>query len=227
MRTLELSKMSPLSGFSDTFRKKAPILNHQSSAVSAPSLTPNTNSFQTASAAIVGHLNNNNNNNNTIADKMVETKKPYTQHTDAELADLATQEISLDLHGLIDDSQFTDDNLFGDLMETAKKNDAAATQWINSNNGVGGNTGVTMGRGTTPSSGGSSGQNSPVGGSGGSDGCHGSPLQQQHNNGGYGGGYGNALAYLPGSVHAAGFNQMNPHSLNQNVQVRVFFSFGF
>ena len=220
--------MSPLSAFSDTFtfrKKTSPIednSNQTNSALEDTSLAAN----QTATTDI----------------KMVETnKKPFTEQTDTEaLADLANQEISLDLQGLIDDSQFADDNLFGDLMETAKKNDAAAAavahhhhhhHWMNghttnpaaagtgnNNNSVSANNNGMLPRGPTPSSGGgSSGQNSPVGGSDG----HGSPVQQT--NPGYGvsaggGQYGrNTLAYLPGSVHAAGFNQINQH--NQNVQV--------
>ena len=132
-------------------------------------------------------------------------KKSYVEQTDSELAELATQEISLDLQGLIDDTQFPDDNLFGDLIETAKKNDAS--QWM------------SMARGATPSSG-SSGQNSP-----GSEGQNSPPAY------GNGGAYGrNMLAYLPGSVHngAAGYNpynnqqhqhQQQQHHHNQNVQV--------
>ncbi len=212
--------MSPLSGFSDTFRKKAPILDHHSLGSVVSTATTTTNSFSSCAAAAASESNLSLTENSSC--KMVETKKPYTEHTEAELADLATQEISLDLHGLIDDSQFTDENLFGDLMETAKKNEAAANHWLNAANG-GNNNGMNGGmvRGQTPSSGGSSGQNSPVGN--GSDGL-GSPLQHhQHNGGGgYGGGYGsmrNPLAYLPGSVHAAGFNQITQH--NQNIQVMI------
>ena len=133
-------------------------------------------------------------------------KKTYADQTDSELAELATQEISLDLHGLIDDSQFPDDNLFGDLIETAKKNDG--NPWIN------------IARGGTPSSG-SSGQHSP-----GSEGQNSPPAYG-------GGGYRNTLAYLPGSVHngASGYNQIpqiqqqqqqqhHHHSHNQNIQVK-------
>ena len=130
-------------------------------------------------------------------------KKPYTEQTDSELAELATQEISLDLQGLIDDTQFPDDNLFGDLIETAKKNDANH-QWMS----------MARHGAATPSSG-SSGQNSP-----GSEGQNSPPA---YNNGG-GAFNRNTLAYLPGSVHngAAGYNQYNHHHLhhNQNVQVR-------
>ena len=39
-----------------------------------------------------------------------------------ELAELTSTEISLDLQGLIDDANFNDDNLFGDLGD-AKKNE--------------------------------------------------------------------------------------------------------
>lgn len=134
------------------------------------------------------------------SDIMGETKKIFTEQTDSELAELATQEISLDLQGLIDDTQFPDDNLFGDLIETAKKNDA--NQWM------------TMARGATPSSG-SSGQNSP-----GSEGQNSPPAYI-----GGGGAYNrNTLAYLPGSVHAAGFNQLqhvsHHHHQHQNLQVQ-------
>ena len=44
----------------------------------------------------------------------------------AELAELSSTEISLDLQGLIDDSQFNDDNLFSDLIDGGgKKNDGS------------------------------------------------------------------------------------------------------
>jgi len=43
----------------------------------------------------------------------------------AELAELSSTEISLDLQGLIDDSHFGDDNLFGDLIENGKKSDGS------------------------------------------------------------------------------------------------------
>jgi hypothetical protein len=128
-------------------------------------------------------------------------KKPYAEQTDSELAELATQEISLDLQGLIDDTHFADENLFGDLMETAKKNEAGGqSSWL------------AMARVATPgsSSGGSSGQNSP-----GSEGQN-SPTS-------YGGGYHHrssaALAYLPGSVHSgASFAQLNGHVTQQQQQ---------
>jgi len=86
------------------------------------------------------------------------------------------------------------------LIETAKKNDA--NQWM------------TMARGATPSSG-SSGQNSP-----GSEGQNSPPAYI-----GGGGAYNrNTLAYLPGSVHAAGFNQLqhvsHHHHQHQNLQVK-------
>lgn len=212
--------MSPLSGFSDTFRKKAPILDHHTLSSVVTTAATTTTSFSSCASSAAASSESNISGAVNSSCKMVETKKPYTEHTDAELADLATQEISLDLHGLIDDSQFTDENLFGDLMETAKKNDAA-NHWLNAANG-GNNNGMNGGmvRGQTPSSGGSSGQNSPVGN--GSDG-QGSPLQHNQFNGGYVGGYGNVmrnpLAYLPGSVHAAGFNQITQQSINQNIQV--------
>jgi CCAAT/enhancer binding protein (C/EBP) len=43
----------------------------------------------------------------------------------AELAELTSTEISLDLQGLIDDSHFGDDNLFGDLIDNGKKSDGS------------------------------------------------------------------------------------------------------
>lgn len=162
--------------------------------------------------------NNNNSPNSTPANPsatttatMVETKKIFGEQTDSELAELATQEISLDLQGLIDDTQFPDDNLFGDLMETAKKNDAAAAQWM------------SMARGATPSSSGSSGQNSP-----GSEGQN-SPPAYIGGPAAYAAAAGrNTLAYLPGSVHAAGFNQIqhhvnHHHHNNQNIQATILF----
>lgn len=137
---------------------------------------------------------NNNNNNNTSATNNNMTNpalriKHFAEQSDRELAELATQEISLDLQGLIEDTHFPDDNLFGDLMDTAKKNDAMY--------GAGTGNGM-MGRGSTP---GSSGQNSP-----GSEGQN-SPPAYNHNNH-----YRNTLAYLPGSVHhGANYNQHQQH----------------
>ncbi len=43
----------------------------------------------------------------------------------AELAELSSTEISLDLQGLIDDSHFGDDNLFSDLIDGGKKSDGS------------------------------------------------------------------------------------------------------
>merc|ERR1712038_676788 len=86
--------------------------------------------------------NNNNSSNNNMANPL--RIKHFVEHSDRELAELATQEISLDLQGLIDETHFPDDNLFGDLMETTKKNEAIY--------------GMALARGATPSS---SGQNSP------------------------------------------------------------------
>ena len=140
--------------------------------------SPNNNSSTT---------NNNNNNGSSNNNGMNPTPlrvKTFPEHTEhaRELAELATQEISLDLQGLIDDTHFPDDNLFGDLIETAKKND-------------GGMYGMPMARGATPSSG-SSGQNSP-----GSEGQNSPPAYNPYAR--------NALAYLPGSVHnGATFAQM-------------------
>ena len=189
--------MSPLSAFSDTFKlgKNIKPQIEEATKVTSTEATYNNSS------------------------KMVEThKKPYTEHTDSELAELATQEISLDLQGLIDDTQFTEDNLFGDLMETAKKNDSSAPTHHQHQHWLGQGTNTTANvRGSTPTSG-SSGQNSPGGGSEG----HSSPLQAGYGGGGGAAGYArNTLAYLPGSVHAAGFNQINHHG--QNVQVKLCF----
>ena len=127
---------------------------------------------------------NNNNNNNNISSPTNNNSsnamapnplriKHFVEHSDRELAELATQEISLDLQGLIDETHFPDDNLFGDLMETTKKNEAIY--------------GMAMARGATPSS---SGQNSP-----GSEGQNSPPAYnpQAYSR--------NTLAYLPGSVH--------------------------
>eukprot|EP00090_Calanus_glacialis_P009265 TRINITY_DN17657_c0_g1_i1.p1 TRINITY_DN17657_c0_g1~~TRINITY_DN17657_c0_g1_i1.p1 ORF type:complete len:416 (+),score=72.67 TRINITY_DN17657_c0_g1_i1:98-1345(+) len=141
---------------------------------------------------------NNSNNNNNIANPLRIKHFPLSEHSDRELAELATQEISLDLQGLIDETHFPDDNLFGDLIETAKKNDAAMY-------------GMPMGRGATPSSG-SSGQNSP-----GSEGQNSPPAYNPYAR--------NTLAYLPGSVHnGASFGQMGPappqHHHQQSLQVK-------
>ena len=148
-------------------------------------------------------------------------KKSYTEQTDSELAELATQEISLDLQGLIDDTHFADENLFGDLMETAKKNEAGGgtspqqSSWL------------AMARVATPSSssGGSSGQNSP-----GSEGQNSPTSYGYHHRS-------SALAYLPGSVHSgASFAQLghvnqqqqqqqqqqHHHHHHQNIQVPVY-----
>jgi CCAAT/enhancer binding protein (C/EBP) len=139
--------------------------------------------------------NNNNSNNNNNANPLRIKHFPLSEHSDRELAELATQEISLDLQGLIDETHFPDDNLFGDLIETYKKNDV----------------GLPMGRGATPSSG-SSGQNSP-----GSEGQNSPPAYNPYAR--------NTLAYLPGSVHnGASFAQMGPvppqHHHQQNIQVK-------
>ena len=148
-------------------------------------LTPMTNTTPTTTT----HTPNNNNNNNTQNNQMNSQQTPlrvktFPEHQEhaRELAELATQEISLDLQGLIDETHFPDDNLFGDLIETAKKNDAAMY-------------GMAMPRGATPSSG-SSGQNSP-----GSEGQNSPPAYNPYSR--------NSLAYMPGSVHnGATFAQM-------------------
>merc|ERR1711988_1939891 len=135
--------------------------------------------------------NNNNNNNNTNNTNPAPTTmtnplriKHFGEHSDRELAELATQEISLDLQGLIDETHFPDDNLFGDLMEATKKNEAIY--------------GMALARGATPSS---SGQNSP-----GSEGQNSPPAYSHHP-------YPrNTLAYLPGSVHnGAHYAQHHSH----------------
>jgi len=150
-------------------------------------LTPMTNTTPTTTTHTPN--NNNNNNNNTQNNQMNSQQTPlrvktFPEHQEhaRELAELATQEISLDLQGLIDETHFPDDNLFGDLIETAKKNDAAMY-------------GMAMPRGATPSSG-SSGQNSP-----GSEGQNSPPAYNPYSR--------NSLAYMPGSVHnGATFAQM-------------------
>lgn len=124
----------------------------------------------------------NNSNSNNMANPL--RIKHFVEHSDRELAELATQEISLDLQGLIDETHFPDDNLFGDLMETTKKNEAIY--------------GMAMARGATPSS---SGQNSP-----GSEGQNSPPAYnpQPYSR--------NTLAYLPGSVHnGAHYAQHHSH----------------
>ena len=136
-------------------------------------------------------INNNNNNANTNNNMTNPLRlKHFAEQSDRELAELATQEISLDLQGLIDETHFPDDNLFGDLMDTAKKNEAMY--------------GAMMGRGSGSGTPGSSGQNSP-----GSEGQN-SPPAYNHNN--HNPHYRNTLAYLPGSVHhGANYNQHHHH----------------
>ena len=173
----------------------------------------------TIGGSVTGN-NNNNNNNNPLADhhhlllaaavnSAGGVKKSYAEQTDSELAELATQEISLDLQGLIDDTHFADENLFGDLMETAKKNEVSGTSpqssWL------------ALARAATPgsSSGGSSGQNSP-----GSEGQNSPPSYGL--GGGGGGGFhrgAGTLAYLPGSVHSgASFAQLGHVNQQQQQQ---------
>jgi hypothetical protein len=173
----------------------------------------------TIGGSVTGN-NNNNNNNNPLADhhhlllaaavnSAGGVKKSYAEQTDSELAELATQEISLDLQGLIDDTHFADENLFGDLMETAKKNEVNGTSpqssWL------------ALARAATPgsSSGGSSGQNSP-----GSEGQNSPPSYGL--GGGGGGGFhrgAGTLAYLPGSVHSgASFAQLGHVNQQQQQQ---------
>jgi hypothetical protein len=158
-------------------------LTTMTNATPSTTHSPNNNNNNTA--------NNNNGGNNsnpmgsphTVTPLRVKTFPEHTEHA-RELAELATQEISLDLQGLIDETHFPDDNLFGDLIETAKKNDGAMY-------------GLQMPRGATPSSG-SSGQNSP-----GSEGQNSPTAYNPYAR--------NALAYLPGSVHnGATFAQMGP-----------------
>ena len=163
------------------------------------------------------NANSNNNNNNPQVPAPAAMTNPlrikhFAEHSDRELAELATQEISLDLQGLIDDTHFPDDNLFGDLMDTAKKNEAAMY-------GMGGQGGQGMrgpGSGSTP---GSSGQNSP-----GSEGQNSPPGQGQAypgHGGQHGGHYRNTLAYLPGSVHHG--TNYNQHHHHNHPQVRHVF----
>ena len=162
-----------------------------------PKITQMTDLSNCTSSALANNNNNNNNNsnnnnmssppNNSTSNAMAPNPlriKHFVEHSDRELAELATQEISLDLQGLIDETHFPDDNLFGDLMETTKKNEAIY--------------GMAMGRGGTPSS---SGQNSP-----GSEGQNSPPAYNPHP-------YSrNTLAYLPGSVHnGAHYAQHHSH----------------
>lgn len=169
--------------------ESSPPMYPTDAAAQQPKMHQLTNMTNATPSTTTHSPNNNNNNNssstnnamNTAAPLRVKTFPEHTEHA-RELAELATQEISLDLQGLIDDTHFPDDNLFGDLIETAKKNDA-------------GMYGMPMARGATPSSG-SSGQNSP-----GSEGQNSPPAYNPYAR--------NALAYLPGSVHnGATFAQM-------------------
>jgi len=114
-----------------------------------------------------------------------------------ELAELSSTEISLDLQGLIDDSHFSDDNLFDNLVE-AKKNE------LNNVYGLPGSNGNTRGSPSGGGSlGGSSGHSSPVGGDTSPSSFqqphphhaqHPHAQQQYRSN--------NTLTYLPGSVHS-------------------------
>ena len=155
---------------------------------------------------------NNNTNNNPAPTTMTNPLriKHFGEHSDRELAELATQEISLDLQGLIDDTHFPDDNLFGDLMDTAKKNEVAMY-------GIGGQGGMRgPGSASTP---GSSGQNSP-----GSDGQN-SPTGQAQGYPGHqhAGHYRqNTLGYIPGSVHHGTSYQQHHHHNHPQVSQRHF-----
>ena len=158
----------------------------------AVSNIPNPNTTNPSTTTTTTNNNNNNssnnnmNTNNSPPNNMTNPLriKHFVEHSDRELAELATQEISLDLQGLIDETHFPDDNLFGDLMETTKKNEAVY--------------GMALARGATPSS---SGQNSP-----GSEGQNSPPAYSHHP-------YSrNTLAYLPGSVHnGAHYAQHHSH----------------
>lgn len=163
--------------------------------------TTQTNAVNTINNNNINTVTVNNNNVNPIRVKNF----PLTEHSDRELAELATQEISLDLQGLIDGTHFPDDNLFGDLIATAKKNDATGGLY-----GLG--QGLQMGGQTaplTPGSG-SSGQNSP-----GSEGQNSPPAYNPY-------AQRNTLAYLPGSVHnGASFAQMGPVSHQQHHHPQV------
>ena len=160
------------------------------------------------------NTNNNNNNSNTLAPVTMANPlriKHFAEHSDRELAELATQEISLDLQGLIDDTHFPDDNLFGDLMDTAKKNEVVMY-------GIGGQ--GMRGPGSASTSG-SSGQNSP-----GSDGQT-SPTSQARGYPGHGGQHGghyrNTLGYIPGSVHHGTSYQQHQHHHPQVKRVSIHF----
>ena len=138
--------------------------------------------------------NSNNNNTATAANNNMANPlriKHFAEHSDRELAELATQEISLDLQGLIDETHFPDDHLFGDLMDRMK------------NDGM---YGMNMGRGSTP---GSSGQNSP-----GSEGQNSPPTYHPNHSTNH---YRNNQNYLPGNVHhGAGYSQQH-HSHHPQV----------
>lgn len=100
---------------------------------------------------------------------------PLPDPSESELAELASPEISLDLQGLIDDTHFGEDNLFGDLIQTAKKNDGDLYGMSRQMSG----NGLSSGSSGQPSPG-SEGQNSP-------------PNYGQYSR--------NTLTYIPGGVH--------------------------
>jgi len=185
------TKVEPTENNIESWENSCSVTTMENSQHSPP-MYPNDPSGQSKVQHINNLNSNNNNNNNNIANPLRIKHFPLSEHSDRELAELATQEISLDLQGLIDETHFPDDNLFGDLIETAKKNDANIY-------------GLPMGRGTTPSSG-SSGQNSP-----GSEGQNSPPAYNPYAR--------NTLAYLPGSVHnGASFAQMGPAVPQQHQQ---------
>lgn len=144
-----------------------------------------------------------------------------------ELAELNSTEISLDLQGLIDDANFNDDNLFGDLGD-AKRNElnnvGSVYQQVHHYNGAR--------TSPTGSLGPSSGHSSPTGGPE-APGATPVPPPQGPNPAaaaaagqppvGYHPNYRNALPYLPGSVHHTGYTPPSSGaaaSSSTNVQVK-------
>uniref|UniRef100_A0A0K2T9X4 BZIP domain-containing protein n=1 Tax=Lepeophtheirus salmonis TaxID=72036 RepID=A0A0K2T9X4_LEPSM len=185
-------------------------------------------------------VSNNNSNNNGVSSSMLKIRQlhsgspPLNHHHSLmnaggghdQLTELTSSDISMDLQGLIDDSQFEDESIFGDLMD-GKKN---AVDLIN-NNSLNGAYGHPHSNHThhsnhlhnlhsnhshhhlhphsnhhhqrtspTNSLGGSSGVSSP--------GTGGDPDAYYNNNGRH------TLAYVPGSVHQASYTPMSNVNLN-------------
>ena len=141
-----------------------------------------------------------------------------------ELAELTSTEISLDLQGLIDDANFNDDNLFGDLGDAKRNELNNVNQQIygHHNNGA---------RTSPNGSLGSSGHSSPTGGPEaatagapppppvpGSNPAAAGPGQPPV---GYHPNYRNALPYLPGSVHHTGYGGRADTAASSSTNVQV------